>query len=189
MLNGRGDDAGGVPAPTTSGPLRPRPSLPARRLDARLVAVAGSLCIAFSPILIALADVSPGTATFFRCVLALPLLVPLAWWEMRRSGQQQGVGRARTIGRPVILLLGGGMLGIDMTLWAESVHAVGAGVSTVLVNVQVVILPLLAFLVLGERVRRSFVLAVPVMLAAWRWPAGWSGRGTRCRGRTPSAAR
>ena len=81
------------------------------------------------------------------------------------------------IGRPVILLLGGGMLGIDMTLWAESVHAVGAGVSTVLVNVQVVILPLLAFLVLGERVRRTFVLAVPVMLVGVALAGGLVGEG------------
>jgi len=177
-----------VPAPITSGPPA-HDVAPARRLDARvdarLVAVAGSLCIAFSPILIALADVSPGTATFFRCVLALPLLVPLAWWEMRRSGPQKGAGRARTIGRPVILLLGGGMLGIDMTLWAESVHAVGAGVSTVLVNVQVVILPLLAFLVLGERVRRSFVLAVPVMLAGVALAGGLVGAGDTVSGPNP----
>lgn len=139
-------------------------------LDPRLVAVAGSACIAFSPILIAVADVSPGTATFFRCLLALPLLLPLAWWETRRS-------ETRTLGRPVILLVGGGMLGVDMTLWAESVRAVGAGVSTVLVNVQVVILPLLAFLVLGERVRRTFVLAVPVMLAGVALAGGLVGEG------------
>lgn len=62
-----------------------------------------------------------------------------------------------------------------MTLWAESVHAVGAGVSTVVVNVQVVILPLLAFLVLGERVRRTFVLAVPVMLAGVALAGGLVG--------------
>ncbi len=164
-----------MPSPTTSArPASTSTALPARRIDARLVAVAGSLCIAFSPILIALADVTPGTATFFRCVLALPLLVPLAWWEWRRGS---GRGATGSLGRPVILLLGGGMLGVDMTLWAESVRAVGAGVSTVLVNVQVVILPLLAFLVLGERVRRTFVLAVPVMLVGVALAGGLVGEG------------
>jgi drug/metabolite transporter (DMT)-like permease len=52
---------------------------------------------------------------------------------------------------------------------------VGAGVSTVLVNVQVVILPLLAFLLLGERVRRTFVLAVPVMLVGVALAGGLVG--------------
>ncbi|MHC1557358.1 DMT family transporter [Actinomycetospora sp. C-140] len=141
------------------------------RLDPRLVAVAGSLCIAFSPIFIALADVSPGTATFFRCALALPLLVPLALLEWRRRRRVA----ASAGNRPVVLLVGGALLGLDMTLWAESVRAVGAGVSTVVVNAQVVILPLLAFLVLGERVRRTFVLAVPVMLVGVALAGGLVG--------------
>ena len=74
-----------------------------------------------------------------------------------------------------MLLAGGALLGVDMTLWAESVRSVGAGVSTVVVNVQVVILPLLAFLVLGERVRRTFVLAVPVMLVGVALAGGLIG--------------
>src|SRR3954454_3288671 len=153
-----------VPAPTST-------DQPRVRIDPRLVAVAGSLCIAFSPIFIALAGVSPGTATFFRCTLALPLLVPLALLERRRRRRAAGA----TGNRPLVLLAGGALLGVDMTLWAESVDAVGAGVSTVLVNVQVVILPLLAFLVLGERVRRGFVLAVPVMLAGVALAGGLVG--------------
>jgi drug/metabolite transporter (DMT)-like permease len=152
------------------GPAPAGPSV-VPRVDPRLVAVAGSLCIAFSPIFIALADVSPGTATFFRCALALPLLVPLALLERRRRLRSSPT----TGNRPVVLFVGGALPGLDMTLWAESVHAVGAGVSTVLVNVQVVILPLLAFLVLGERVRRTFVLAVPVMLVGVALAGGLIG--------------
>ena len=156
-------------------------TLAAPRVDARLVAVAGSLCIAFSPIFIALAAVSPGTATVFRCALALPLLVPLALLERRRR-----LRSATTTGnRPWLLLLGGALLGLDMTLWAESISAVGAGVSTVVVNVQVVILPLLAFLVLGERVRRTFVLAVPVMLVGVALAGGLVGDPTAVSGPAP----
>ena len=140
-------------------PRDPRP------VDPRLIALAGSLCIAFSPILIALSGASPGTATVFRCVLALPLLVPLGLWERRRRLRRSaGSGVAPGRGRPVLVVVGGALLGLDMTLWTASLHAVGAGVSTVLVNVQVVFLPLLAFLVLGERIRATFLLLVPVML-------------------------
>lgn len=143
--------------------------------DPRLLAVGGSACIAFSPILIALAAVSPGTATFFRCLLALPLLIPLAIRERRRVRGSRPHPRGWR--GPAILLIGGALLGVDMTLWAESVYAVGAGVSTVLVNVQVVILPLLAFLALGERVRGSFVAAVPVMLVGVALAGGLVGGG------------
>lgn len=133
-----------------------------RVVDPRVMAVVGSLCIALSPILIALSGTSPGTATVFRCLLALPVLVPIALLERRRTRRAHlGGGR---LGRPWLVLVGGLLLGLDMTLWTGAIHAVGAGVSTVLVNAQVVILPLLAFLVLGERIRLSFLLTVPVML-------------------------
>ena len=46
-----------------------------------LTALAGALTIAFSAILVRLADVSPETAAFFRCLYALPALWLLARWE------------------------------------------------------------------------------------------------------------
>ncbi len=151
------------------------PSTSRRRpFDPRLLAVAGSLCIALSPILIALSGTSPGTATVFRCLLALPLLVPMALLERRRLRAVRG---EMPRGRPWLIVVGGLLLGLDMTLWTGAIHAVGAGVSTVLVNVQVVILPLLAFLVLGERVRPSFLLAVPVMLGGVALAGGLAGGG------------
>lgn len=162
-------------------PVPPSEPTPRVRLDPRLLAVAGSLCIAFSPIFIALAAVSPGTATFFRCALALPMLVPFALLE--RGRRRRAVGT--TGNRPWLLLGGGALLGVDMTLWAESVRTAGAGVSTVLVNVQVVILPLLAFLVLGERVRRTFVLAVPVMLVGVALAGGLVGGADAVSGPAP----
>jgi drug/metabolite transporter (DMT)-like permease len=43
-----------------------------------LAGVLGALVIAFSGILVRLAEVSPSTAAFFRCAYALPVLVLLA---------------------------------------------------------------------------------------------------------------
>jgi len=51
-----------------------------------LSGVLGALVIAFSGILVRLADVSPSTAAFFRCAYALPVLGALAWAERRRYG-------------------------------------------------------------------------------------------------------
>jgi drug/metabolite transporter (DMT)-like permease len=46
-----------------------------------LAGALGALVIAFSAILVKLAEVSPSTAAFFRCFYALPLLALLAWRE------------------------------------------------------------------------------------------------------------
>ena len=51
-----------------------------------LAGVLGALVIAFSAILVRLAEVSPSTAATFRCFYALPLLGLLAWHEQRRYG-------------------------------------------------------------------------------------------------------
>ncbi|MBI4259699.1 MAG: hypothetical protein HY658_03940 [Actinobacteria bacterium] len=49
-----------------------------------LGAALGSVFIAFSGILVRVADVSPSTAAVFRCAYALPALGLLAWAERRR---------------------------------------------------------------------------------------------------------
>jgi drug/metabolite transporter (DMT)-like permease len=50
-------------------------------------------------------------------------------------------------------------------LWSHTIAAIGAGLGTVVGNLEVLIISLLAWLVLGERPGRSLVLASPVMLA------------------------
>src|SRR4051794_41704342 len=52
-----------------------------------------------------------------------------------------------------------------MLLWAKAIIEVGAGLSTVLVNVQVVLVPLLAWAVDREQVPRRFLLWLPVLVA------------------------
>jgi drug/metabolite transporter (DMT)-like permease len=53
----------------------------------------------------------------------------------------------------------------DLILWSHAIDAIGAGLGTVVTNLQVLIVALLAWLILGERPRRSLMLASPVMLA------------------------
>ena len=145
---------------TTSRRIRP-PNSPlsalADRLDARVLAAVGSICISLSSTLVKLSGTNAETSTFFRCLLALPVLIPLAWWERRRAAP--GV-RARVVAP----LVAGVLLGLDLVLWAESIMTVGAGIATVLVAIQVVIVPGLALLLFAERPSVRYLLAVPVML-------------------------
>ena len=61
-----------------------------------LTAVMGAMVIAFSAILVRLAEVSPATAAFFRCAYAVPPLLLLAWLERRRYGPRER--RTRLLG-------------------------------------------------------------------------------------------
>lgn len=122
-----------------------------------LAGVLGALVIAFSAILVRLAEVSPSTAAFFRCAYALPLLGLLALLERRRYGP-----RSR---RDRLLALGAGLfLAADLVLWHYSIKSVGAGLSTVLANSQVVVVGLLAWAALGERPDGRVIASIPVVL-------------------------
>jgi drug/metabolite transporter (DMT)-like permease len=121
-----------------------------------LAGALGALVIAFSGILVRLAEVSPATAAFFRCAYALPLLGLLAWLERRRYGPRPRRERLLTLGS-------GALFAADLVCWHYSIGAVGAGLATVLANVQVVLVALLAWVILGERPDNRTLGAIPVV--------------------------
>jgi drug/metabolite transporter (DMT)-like permease len=123
-----------------------------------LTATLGAACISSSAILVTLANVSATTTAFFRCALALPVLVPLAVLEQRRLGPRPPASRAYA-------MLAGLFLAVDLVLWNHAIADVGAGVATVLGNLQVLFVAVFAWLVLRERPGRRFLVMLPVVLA------------------------
>jgi drug/metabolite transporter (DMT)-like permease len=118
--------------------------------------VLGALVIAFSAILVRLAEVSPSTAAFFRCTYALPVLGLLAWLERRRYGNRSWRDRG-------LAWAAGVFFAADLTFWHHSIEAVGAGLATVLGNTQLVFVGVLAWIVLGERPESRSLASVPVV--------------------------
>jgi drug/metabolite transporter (DMT)-like permease len=122
-----------------------------------LAGLLGALVIAFSAILVRLAEVSPTTASFFRCAYALPVLAVLAWHERRRHGPRERRDR-------LLAFIAGAIFAADLIFWNYSIKAVGAGLATVLGNVQVVLVAVLAWAALGERPAPRTLLAIPIAL-------------------------
>jgi drug/metabolite transporter (DMT)-like permease len=124
----------------------------------RLAALLGATCIAFSGILYRWAEVSPSTGTVFRALFGLPLLGFVAWLEHRRYG-----------GLPIrtvrLAALAGVFFAGDLLFWHHAIGAVGAGLGTVLANLQVLVVGVVAWLAFGERPSRSTFLSLPVVLA------------------------
>lgn len=131
--------------------------------------VAGAICIAGSAVLMRLGGASASTTTLCRCAFALPALWVLAVAE-RGRGAAPLPARSRWLAR-----LSGVFLTGDLILWNHSIYAIGAGLATVVPNLQVLIVALLAWWLLGERPRRSLLLAAPVMLAGLVLVAGLTG--------------
>ncbi len=115
--------------------------------------MAGVIGISFSAIFVRLAGVSPGTSALFRVAYALPLLL-LLWLRVARRDQR--APRERWIA-----FAAGLFLAVDLNLWHRSIEFVGAGLSTVIANLQVVLVGIAAWVLHAERPPRVALLGVP----------------------------
>ncbi len=121
------------------------------------MAVLGALAIAFSAILVRLAEQPPSTSAFFRCLYALPVLGLLAWRENRRLGPRPA--RSRRLAWAAGLLFAA-----DLIFWHHTIENVGAGLGTVLGNLQVAMVPFVAWFALGEHPTRRVLASLPLVL-------------------------
>jgi drug/metabolite transporter (DMT)-like permease len=93
--------------------------------------------------------VAPPTSAFFRCFYAVPVLWLLARGQ-RRSGRERRLAYAAGV-----------LFAVDLVSWHYSIDYIGAGLATVLGNLQVVLVGLTAWLVLAERPEARALVAVP----------------------------
>ncbi len=126
------------------------------------------MCIAFSGVFYRYAEVSPSTGTFFRCVFGLPILAAVAYAERRRHGPLP----ASTVR---LALVAGVFFAGDLTFWHHAIGAVGAGLATVLGNLQVLVVGIVAWAFLGERPSRAALVALPVVLGGVALISGVGG--------------
>ena len=133
-----------------------------------LLAGMGAGCISASAVLVKLADTGTATTAFYRCFLALPALVTLAVLEQRRHGPRQPAARGGA-------LLAGLILSVDLVLWNHAIAEVGAGIATVLGNLQVLFVALTAWVLMRERPGRRFLITLPVVMAGVVMVSGLTG--------------
>lgn len=79
----------------------------------------GALCVALSSVFVPLTHVSTGTVTFFRSLLSMPFLIPLALVEARNAPARPVRSRLKAVAAGV--LLAG-----DIPLWNQAIADSGA---------------------------------------------------------------
>ena len=88
---------------------------------------------------------------------ALPVLFWLAWREDRRYGPRPARDRWR------LAIPAGIFFAADLIFWHHAIADVGAGLATVLGNLQVVVVPFAAWAILKERIEARLLFALPLV--------------------------
>ena len=108
---------------------------------------------------------------------------------MRSRGKRRrlrGPSRCRASARrPFLAAAAGVFLALDLICWHHSIEDLGAGLATVLGNLQIVFLPLIAWVVLSERPGRRMLVTLPLALIGVLLISGVFEHGAY--GRDPSA--
>lgn len=121
-----------------------------------LALLAGAGVISFSAVFVRLSEGDPLSIAFFRTAYALPLLF-LLWYRKRRED-------TRTTRERLYALASGVFLAADLVAWHAAIGAIGAGLATLIANSQVVVVAIVAWLVLKEKMRPLVVVSIPVMM-------------------------
>lgn len=123
--------------------------------------VIGAIAIAFSPIFVRLSEVGPTATGFYRTMLAVPPL----WlvWHFRPAGAgSESVSR----GLPPLglVLIPGLLFAGDLFFWHLAIQYTSVANSTLLSNFAPVIVTIGAWLVLGEKITKAFLVALLVAI-------------------------
>lgn len=124
---------------------------------ARWVAIAGTLCISFSGIFVALSGVAPITSVFFRLAYALPVLIAMGWMKRGEDG--------RTVRQRGLAFASGVLLAIDLFFFHSAIDLIGAGLATVAAHTQVIFVGALGWVLYRQvPTRRTVVFATVIFL-------------------------
>lgn len=113
--------------------------------------------LAFTAPWVKLSNFEPATSAVLRCAIGLLALIPFVIREYKKIGglNKQGI---------ILSIMAGLFLGIDFTAWNYSIFYVGSGIASILLNIQVIILPALAFFIDKERIPKSYYVIAPIMI-------------------------
>lgn len=122
-----------------------------------LILAIGTAFLAFTPIWVKASNMDPATQAFLRVLIGFLILLPIGIWEIKRKGSLPRGGI-------IMSVVAGIFLGIDFTAWNYSIFYVGAGIAAILLNLQVIVVPMLTAIFDKYKIPPVFLILVPIMV-------------------------
>ena len=150
---------------TIKGSRTPVPIKNVTHGKAVMVLLIGTLFLSGTPLWVKAANMDPATQAFLRVFMGFLILLPFGLNEIRKK---QALPR-----KSIILAVASGLfLGVDFVAWNYSIFLIGSGVAAILLNLQVVIVPMLSAAIDKFKLPKSFVVILPVMIVGVLFTGG-----------------
>ena len=120
------------------------------------IALVGALAISFAPILYSVSGLNPLSGAFFRMLYALPFLALIIWFRAAADN--------RSFNTRLIAITAGLVFALDFVSYHSSTDWIGAGISTLIGNSQVIIVTLMSWWLFGERPNLSILISLPIVM-------------------------
>lgn len=123
-----------------------------------LLLFAGVLCISFAALFVQVSGLPPTAAGLHRMGTASVLLI---LWAMGSGARPAAVAPPRGVARLAVtlLILAGVAFAFDMAMWNRSILAIGPGMATLIANLQIFLVPVIAGVLGAGWPRRRFWMA------------------------------
>lgn len=143
-------------ANNVAGARKAPPVKPVSHGRALAVLALGTAFLAATPLQVKASNMDPASQAFLRVFLGFLLLLPFGIWEMKKK-------ESLTKKSIMYSVISGLFLGIDFTAWNYSIFYIGAGVAAILLNLQVIIVPMLSAIFDKYKIPPVFLVLVPIM--------------------------
>ncbi|AJI79972.1 DMT(drug/metabolite transporter) superfamily permease [Corynebacterium singulare] len=145
--------------------LASNPVKPFSHGKAVAILLLGTMFLSGTPLWVKGSNMDPATQAFLRVSIGFLLLLPFGIVEMRKKMvlPKKGI---------MFSCIAGLFLGLDFTNWNFSIFLIGSGVAAILLNLQVVIVPILTTIFDKYKLPKSFIVILPLMIVGVLFTGG-----------------
>jgi drug/metabolite transporter (DMT)-like permease len=116
----------------------------------------GAFLISFSPVFVNLVDIDPTVSGFYRMLFGSIALFIIYLIKNNENPLRKNISK--------FIVLGAIFFSLDLWFWHRSVIYVGPGLSTLLANFQILILPFLALIFFNQKTQRIQIFSIALGL-------------------------
>ena len=114
--------------------------------------LSGAFLISFSPVFVNLVSIEPTVSGFYRMLFGSIALFIIYLIKNNENPLRKNISK--------FIVLGAIFFSLDLWFWHRSVIYVGPGLSTLLVNFQILILPFLALIFFNQKTQRIQIFSI-----------------------------